>query len=285
MNVEGFFADRELRGVAASTQRDYRGYLLKWRVLLQAAPDDPPAVVLRRWINTKHSQTAAKIFRIVRAYELWKEDQTNVRSWIRKCRGWRFAPGPRYPLLRPDQFALIMSKLRLDDPTDFRDYVIYNLFWYTGARLDAIRLLRIGDIDLPGRTLMVSTKGGVRGPIVLPDQGAKILGEWIKRWKGGEWLFPGRKRGCPVSQSWISHRLPALAHSVGITNRVWVHGLRHAFASQMSDLGVSLEVIQNQLQHTNEQTTKIYARMSLSRMQKEILPASEKRAVNTPAFQ
>jgi len=131
-------------------------------------------------------------------------------------------------------------------------------------------------MDLENRTLRVSTKGGVKAPIALPDKCAELLGKWVqKNPSASPWLFPSpRNDSGHISISYISHRFNALAKRAKIGRRIWLHGLRHSFATRMLNAGMSLPSVQRQLCHSTPTMTLRYARVSLGRVQEEMRAAT-----------
>jgi len=269
--LEEFLEDRRIRGVSGKTLKWYECYLRGW-MDARGRPEHGKPAALRGFLDGySNGQTRRTAFVAVRAYEHWRAKVLGARCWMEGL-GMTFAPAPEYPVLRQKQFEAVMGQLDLSDRGEWRDYVVYSLLWYTGARLDAIRLLRTGDMDLAGGTLTVSTKGGVRAAIALPRVAAAILGRWLRRkgHQGEAWVFPSLVRtGRPVSASWLSHGLPRLARAAGLTCRVWVHGLRHSCATRLvAEAGVS--VARRQLLHRSISTTERYVHWDLREVQKAV---------------
>jgi integrase/recombinase XerD len=219
--------------------------------------------------------TGRSAFAAVRAFELWKEEVTGKRSWIRKCRRWKFDPAPDVQPLSEAEFTQILFQCKRSSASDRRDRIVFTLLWATGARLGAVVGLRREDVDLVNKTLRVHTKGNVHAPIVLPDGCAAVLGKWMEmNPSDSPWLFPA-----PVnlrqhlSASWVSHHFHKLARQAGIRRRIWVHLLRHSFATRMLNRGVSLTSIQRQLCHTTPIMTMRYARTNLDTVDREMRAA------------
>jgi integrase/recombinase XerD len=79
------------------------------------------------------------------------------------------------------------------------------------------------------------------------------------RWKRPtDWLFPGRKPGCPITRGSVFETCQKAARRAGIAKRVHPHSLRHAFATHLLEDGVNLLVIQALLGHKNLRTTARY---------------------------
>ena len=271
-----FLTDRTMRGLATDTIRFYKAYVGQWAAALAAAPEGQDQVVtLRSLLSTKTSTTGRSAFAAIRAYEFWIEEQTGERSWLRKCRRWKFDPAPEPQPLSEAEFTQILFQCKRASASDRRDRIVFTILWSTGARLGAVVGLRREDVDLENRTLRVHTKGNVQAPIVLPDGCAAVLGKWMEQNPGsGPWLFasPGDDSK-HVSGSFVSHRFHQLARQAKIGRRVWIHLLRHSFATRMLNRGVSLTSIQRQLCHTTPIMTMRYAKTNLDTVDREMRAA------------
>jgi len=276
LTVADFLADREMRNLAPDTIRFYKAYVGQWAAALAAAPEGQDLVVtLRSLLSMKSSTTGRSAFAAIRAFELWKEEVTGERSWIRKCRRWKFDPAPEPQPLSEAEFTQILFQCKRASASDRRDRIVFTVLWATGARLGAVVGLRREDVDLENKTLRVHTKGNVHAPIVLPDGCAGVLGKWMEQNPSASpWLFPAPLDDSRhISDSWVSHRFHKLASQAGITRRVWIHLLRHSFATRMLNRGVSLTSIQRQLCHTTPIMTMRYARTNLDTVDREIRAA------------
>ena len=68
------------------------------------------------------------------------------------------------------------------------------------------------------------------------------------------WTSTGRR----IDTSHFRRKLPQLARKMGITRRVHPHALRHTFAHELNEEGVSMRLIQILLGHADLGTTAVY---------------------------
>jgi integrase/recombinase XerD len=85
-----------------------------------------------------------------------------------------------------------------------------------------------------------------------------MLRTYCDRTRPGEWMFPGRWPGEPISPSRIDSTCREVRRRYGIGKPVTPHSLRHAFAVHLLEAGTNLRTIQLLLGHRNLSTTARY---------------------------
>lgn len=110
---------------------------------------------------------------------------------------------------------------------------------------------------------------------MLPPEVLDLLRQWWKarpaRYDGGvplkeRWLFPGRKRGEPLTTRQLSRLFHEAAEAAGIKKAVSLHSLRHSFATHLFEQGLDIRLIQAVLGHHKLDTTARYTRVATSRI-------------------
>jgi integron integrase len=111
---------------------------------------------------------------------------------------------------------------------------------------------------------------GVALPHALAVKNPAAGHEW-----GWFWVFPatmasmdprsGIVRRHHVHASGIQRRFRRVAERVGMTSRVTIHSLRHAFATHLLEDGCDVRVLQELLGHSSLETTKRYTHVAASR--------------------
>ena len=76
------------------------------------------------------------------------------------------------------------------------------------------------------------------------------------------WLFPGGKKGRPISQSAVSNKLKEAVVKLKLNKRVTAHTLRHSFATHLLEAGTGIRQIQVLLGHASIRTTARYTQVS-----------------------
>jgi integrase len=160
--------------------------------------------------------------------------------------------------LMPDEMPLFIRAVQDESNTDVRDFVLLSL--YTGARKANVLAMAWQQIDFTSRTWRIPmTKTGDWQVIPLEDAEIGIL----RRRKQGNatpWVFPGPGATGHMQdprKGWLR-----ILRRAGLDD-LHLHDLRRTLGSWMVDSGASLPVIGKVLNHQNQSTTAIYARLSL----------------------
>ena len=140
------------------------------------------------------------------------------------------------------------------------DRAAFYLMWQAGLRLGEVEELRLEDLDLPNRKLMVRQgKNSKDRAVYVTDSIVRTLSEYLKvRGQGeAEHVFLYRHR--EVQKDLISCRIRYAGKRVGVT--VTPHRLRHTCATQLLNAGCKITSIQQMFGHRDIGSTLIYARL------------------------
>ena len=200
---------------------------------------------------------------------------THIKIFVRWCasidigQDWtapfhfHFAKPPPPPVLSPVEFHAILEAIP-KTRQGRRDRACLAVIYYTGARRTAITSLRREDINIPDRIIRIMTKGDKEQYIPLPRPAADELNSWLafSAKLNSPFAFPSLRT--PKTRSihpvYMTHALPLYAKAAGIQKRVFVHLLRHSFATELHAADVPLETIQGLLGHSRLSTTEGYVR-------------------------
>jgi len=128
-----------------------------------------------------------------------------------------------------------------------------------GLRVSEVCHLRVADIDSERMALRVEQgKGGRDRYGLLPPQLLETLRLYWRAYRPRIWLFPQRHGDIPVDAGQAQKWFYAARDHAGITKRVGIHSLRHAFATHLLEAGVDLPTIQGLMGHRSITTTQRY---------------------------
>jgi integrase/recombinase XerD len=162
-----------------------------------------------------------------------------------------------YYVREPQKLPLIMSpaeaKRLLAMANNLKVKVMLTLCYGCGLRAGEACRLKVGDIDSELKIIrIVQAKGRKDRHVMLPPEVLDLLRQWWKvrptRYDDGmplkeRWLFPGRRRGEPLTTRQLSRLFHEAAEAAGIKKPVTLHSLRHSFATHLfrARLGYSFD--------------------------------------------
>ncbi|MCX6169998.1 MAG: tyrosine-type recombinase/integrase [Ignavibacteriales bacterium] len=195
--------------------------------------------------------------------------------------------------INSDQLSVIRDQIKSEKVKDF-----VMIAFYTGMRLDEIVNLRWKNVDLNGRIITVgdeefTTKGRTQRFIPMSEEALKIIenldtstrlsaGLRIRQRNGGQVQNEKQKKiisiksrnathnfvfckenGKMFTGNYFSRRFKDACKSAGMDNGIHFHSLRHSFASNLAQKGVSLYTIKELLGHSSISTTEIYSHLNM----------------------
>jgi len=173
----------------------------------------------------------------------------------------------RHRLLAPTTLPKPMAE---DDLISFfkvidslRDRLIFLMMLRCGLRVSEVCRLTWQAIDLQSATVRVNNGKGQADRIayISPDL-EKTLALWQERSGQSQYLFPSRKvRLAPLSRGDVHWQMKKYLRLAGISKPYSAHCLRHTFATQLLNAGVSLEVLKELMGHRSIQMTLRYTQL------------------------
>ncbi|MFQ3246981.1 MAG: integrase/recombinase XerD [Arenicella sp.] len=142
-----------------------------------------------------------------------------------------------------------------------------------GLRASEITHLKVTDVDSERMILRVEQgKGGRDRHAMLSPELLTILRTWyragqaeVKMLPGG-WLFPGQQPVNPLSTRQLRRTFHRARDAAGVTKKVSLHALRHAFATHLLEQHEDIRVIQVLLGHRKLESTARYSHVAANRL-------------------
>jgi site-specific recombinase XerD len=144
-----------------------------------------------------------------------------------------------------------------------RDRILFLLMLRCGLRVSEACALRWNDCDLAAGTIRVNDgKGRVDRVVYTSPDLERELKAWRARSAGATYLFPSRRRkGLSINRWVVNLSMREYLRSARIDKRYTPHCLRHTFATQLLNAGVTLEVLKELMGHRSIQNTLKYAQL------------------------
>src|ERR1044071_2968510 len=144
-----------------------------------------------------------------------------------------------------------------------RDRLIFLLMLRCGLRVSEACSLTWNDIDLEAASARINNgKGQVDRIVYLAPDVEQALQLWQARGTLSPYLFPSRRRRSgPLGRGDIHWQMKKYLRLAAIQANYSPHCLRHTFATQLLNAGVSLEVLKELMGHRSIQMTLRYTQL------------------------
>jgi site-specific recombinase XerD len=204
---------------------------------------------------------------------------------------------PTVGYLSKDELAEILAQPDLRTLEGRRDAVLLSVLYDTGARVQELIDLSVGDVRLdPPAQLRLMGKGRKMRAVPLMDNTIQLVRDHLQESRldrpehFDKPLFQNA-RGQRLSRSGIRYILQkylgtARSKLPSLNRKVSPHTLRHAKGMHLLQSGISLDMIRDFLGHVDVKTTQIYARANLEMKRNALEKITDPPPVRTiPAWQ
>lgn len=155
-----------------------------------------------------------------------------------------------------------------------RDIAVIELLFATGMRISELCSLKLTDVDLENKTVLIYGKGAKERVIQIgnPDviSALTLYREAFKENIDKCGYFFVNRLQHQLSDQSIRYMINYYTQLAGITQHLTPHMFRHSFATLLLEQNVDIRYIQRMLGHSSISTTEIYTHVSNAK-QKDIL--------------
>jgi len=260
--------DMQLRGLAPLTQRAYLRAVRELARYYHKSPDQISEEELRQYFLYlhHHKHLARSTTTVIISGLKFFFEHTLRTPWPSLD---LFRPRPTHTLpivLSVDEVWRILAQVR--EPA-YR--VCLSTIYTCGLRLHEGASLQVSQIDSARMQLHIrGGKGNKDRAIPLPPRTLLLLrAHWLTH-RNPIWLFPAAERAglhphtaaTPISDRSVQRAFAAALAATGVSKSATVHTLRHSWATQLLEAGVSLRIIQVWLGHRSPNTTALYTHLT-----------------------
>jgi len=234
--------------------------------MIDAALTDPSVTISENG-KPKSTVTMYRLKAAVRSFFTWLNEtgaiSTNpARSVTTK----RLSRKPPEFLTEAEKRRLLKELHDRTCPLAKRDRVIFELFLGTGIRIAELVNLSVDDIDLDGKHIRITGKGGKHQVKFLKTSLRTLMRSYLKDRRqmiGSEStaLFVS-SRGTRLCCRQVAQRLSYWLGKAGIEKKITPHGLRHTFATHLYAKTSDLLLVKRALGHADISTTEIYTHLA-----------------------
>lgn len=164
-----------------------------------------------------------------------------------------------------------------------RDRLILEMLYATGLRVGELVSVKVGDIDLGSRVILVVGKGNKERRVTYGDYCHDALklylsDGYLKLNKNvSDYLFLNNN-GEVITERGIRYVLDQVIKKTSLNKSISPHVLRHSFATHLLNEGCDLLTVQKLLGHESISATQIYTHVTTERL-KEVYYNSFPRAI------
>ena len=154
-----------------------------------------------------------------------------------------------------------------------RNLLIIELLISTGLRVSELCNIKVEDIDICNRNILVFGKGKKERIIYIGNiHTYSLLLEYIDTYRKNNpiFLFAGQNEDSNLNEQSVRLMLKGISKKLSLNRPVTPHMFRHTFATMLLENNVDIRYIQHILGHSSIAVTQIYTHVSQNKQQ-EIL--------------
>lgn len=190
------------------------------------------------------------------------------------------------PLHTVEEFLSTIYKEHANAITDYqknttlRDIAVIELLFATGMRISELCSLKVADVDLLDKNILIYGKGSKERKIQIgSDDVIRILDEYQNAFADkifGCGQFFVNYAGRPLSDQSVRRMINKYTSIAAIELHITPHMFRHTFATSLLEADVDIRYIQEMLGHSSINITEIYTHVAMAK-QRDILVAKHPR--------
>ena len=167
-------------------------------------------------------------------------------------------------------------------PLGQRDLLLLEMLYGTGCRVGELVSIKVEDIDLGRRAILILGKGNKERYLTYGDYCSDALEQYLKdgyhqlNKENNGYLFLNNNGGV-LTERGVRYILDRIIQQTGIHKNISPHMIRHSFATHLLNEGCDLLTVQKLLGHESIKATQIYTHITTDRL-KEVYFKSFPRA-------
>lgn len=177
-------------------------------------------------------------------------------------------------VLTTDEVQMILN-CPTDDYKSLMEVTMFNVFYSTGCRLSEVLGMKLSDMDLDARRVVVTGKGSKQRFVFLTPRTVELLREYLVQRDAvlerngivGEDVLLVNQKGRRLPVSTVHSIFDRYGALLGLSKRFTPHVFRHSFATHLLDNDSDIRIVQVLLGHESIGTTQIYTHVSGKRLE------------------
>ena len=270
---------RYLSGEKAASPHTHTAYQRDLAQLAACAKDKDLATLnplaIRGFVRQLASQglSGRSIARILSAWRAFYRLMCRDFKWpINPVEGVK-APKSSKPLpaaLNADDAVGFLENLPDAEPLQARDKAIFELAYSSGLRVSELVSLQLIELDLHQGLASVTGKGNKTRIVPIGHMAQEAIRRWLLlrpqlAHPNAHTVFVSNK-GTPLTTRAVQLRLRQWQETLGITEPLYPHKLRHSCASHLLQSSSDLRAVQELLGHASIATTQVYTHLDFQHL-------------------
>lgn len=258
---------RELSESTISTYISYLSQFIDWvESELQKPLTDVSWAEIRSYIlylkNVRHIGSRTINVHIAQLHHLW--------NYVLK-RDWDTYEVPflKYDTVLPKVPSVAEINAIINATVNIKHRAELALLYSSGIRVSELTRLHCGDIRKSQGSIFISrSKNRSERYAVLSAKALELLTEYIRKEypsaKKDDWLFPGQKAGCHITDQSVRYVFSQSAALAGLSDKQFtLHSCRHAFGLHLYEAGADILSIKEALGHKSLSSTEVYLTLGI----------------------
>ena len=160
---------------------------------------------------------------------------------------------------------------RINGVKNIKAKLILSLGYGCGLRRQEVIDIKLTDIQLKQRFIIIHGKGAKERRVIFSDTIAELLALYWREYKSIEYLFNGRKNNGDFSFQYSGSSILNITKRY-VGKQYKFHQLRHSYATKMLYEGVDIATLSKLMGHNEIRTTMIYNHLMVSKVKNLPLP-------------
>ena len=173
-----------------------------------------------------------------------------------------------------------VAKTDYQKKNSLRDIAVIELLFATGMRISELCSLKITDVNLQDKNILIYGKGRKERKIQIGNNDVisileKYKAAFLEKMQNCSHFFVNQS-GSPLSDQSVRRMINKYTAIASIEMHITPHMFRHTFATSLLEADVDIRYIQEMLGHSSINITEIYTHVALSK-QRDILTTKHPR--------
>lgn len=183
---------------------------------------------------------------------------------------------PKY--LNYEEINKLLNSFDNNNYIGLRNSLILELLYSTGIRVSEITNIKLNDISISNKTIMITGKGNKQRIVYFGNICLNLLELYLKKSypilnkNNSDYLILSKTEK-KINDREIRKVVDDAAIIAGIKIKISPHVLRHTFATHMLNEGADLRSVQELLGHENLSTTQVYTHLTNEKIRNVYLNA------------